>query len=187
MANRVNVTSVEAIEAFRASLIVYITKARPTLEEVNAEIVRLRIWVQTTQRTEWEAHFKKRYRILEEAKAALFRSRLSNLSEVSAAEIQAVNKAQRAVNEAEDKLRMLRKWDRDFENQTEPIARQLEKLQTFLADDLGKAVIYLSQTLASLHAYAGIVAPSLADASGESKPPATNTSGDSEGSKGGKP
>ena len=34
MADRAQVTSVEAIEAFRSALIVYLSKARPALEEI---------------------------------------------------------------------------------------------------------------------------------------------------------
>ena len=40
MAERAQVTSVEAIESFRASLIVFLSKVRPTLEEVSDEVMR---------------------------------------------------------------------------------------------------------------------------------------------------
>jgi hypothetical protein len=161
MATRVNVTSVEAIEAFRTSLILYLSKARPTLEEVAAEVTRTRVWVQFTQRTHWDGIAKKRARALEEANAALFSAKMSNLREVSSAEQMAVTKAKRGVEEAEMKLRVLRRWDRDFDNQTEPIGRQLEKLQAVLSDDLVKALAYLTQTVNTLQSYAGMVAPSL--------------------------
>ncbi len=167
MATRVNVTSVEAIESFRANLIVYLSKARPTLEEVSAEVMRTRIWVQCNQRTHWEGVAKKRARDLEEAKAALFSAKMSNLREVSAAEQMAVTKAKRAAEEADEKLRVLRRWDRDFDNSTEPIARQLEKLQAVLNDDLVKAVAYLTQALKTLESYAGMIAPSIDAATGK--------------------
>jgi hypothetical protein len=167
MATRVNVTSVEAIESFRTSLILYLNKARPTLEEVSAEVMRTRVWVQCNQRTHWEGVAKKRARDLEEAKAALFSAKMSNLREVSSAEQLAMTKAKRAAEEAEGKLRILKRWDRDFDNSTEPIARQLEKLQAVLNDDLVRAVAYLTQALNTLEAYAGMVAPSIDAATGQ--------------------
>jgi hypothetical protein len=164
MATRRNVTSVDAIQDFRASLIVYISKARPTLEEVNAEVTRTRAWLQGTQRVSWEGIAKKRARILEEAKANLFSakmSKMSNLRDVTSAEMLAVTKAKRAFDEAEEKLRVIRRWDRDFDNRTEPLARQLEKLHSILSEDLGQAVHYLTEVVKTLNQYAGMVAPSL--------------------------
>jgi chromosome segregation ATPase len=177
MATRANITSVEAIESFRANLIVYLSKAKPALEEVSAEIVRTRIWLQGPQRTHWEGVVKKLARELEEAKAALFSSKISNLREVSSAEQLAVTKAKRKMDEADSKLRILRRWDRDFDNQVEPMTRKLEKMQVVLTDDLEKAVTHLAQTINTLDAYARIIAPSLEGgpgASGEVKPAATS-------------
>ncbi len=167
MATRVNVTSVEAIESFRTSLIIYLSKARPTLDEVSSEVGRTRTWVQYTQRSHWDGIAKQKARNLEEAQAALFSAKMSNLREVSTAEQMAVVKARRAAEEVEMKLRVLKRWDRDFDSSTEPINRQLEKLQAILNDDLVKAVAYLTQTLTTLHAYAGMVAPSMDAPAGE--------------------
>jgi len=161
MATRVNVTSIEAIEIFRTSLVVYLSKARPTLEEVHSEIARTRGWVQGTQRIHWEGVAKRCARQLEEARAALFSANMSNLGEATAAEQMAVTKARRAQEAAQEKLRVIKRWDRDFENETAPLARQLEKLQTVLTEDLAGALAYLSQALGSLEAYAGLTAPSL--------------------------
>jgi hypothetical protein len=161
MATRSNVTSVEAIENFRASLILYQAKARATLEEVSAEITRTRNWVAGTQRTHWDGVANRRKRTLEEAQAALFSSKMSTIRKVTAAEQLAVAKAKRAVEEAENKLRVIKRWDRDYDNQTGPPTRQMEKLQSVLSDDLTRAIAYLTQTVATLNEYAGMIAPSL--------------------------
>jgi hypothetical protein len=175
MATRVNITSIEAIEIFRASLIVYLAKAEATLEEVSAEVDRTRNWVAGTQRVYWETTAKRRARALEEAKAALFESRMSLIKKVSVAEQMAVTKAKRAVEEAEAKLRVIKRWDRDFDNQTGPPARQIEKLHNVLADDMEKAVAYLSQTMQTLEAYANLRSPGLADLPGQ---PGARNAGD---------
>jgi|SRR5579863_2200894 len=160
MPERARVTSVEAIESFRTQLILYLGKARPALEEVGGDLVRMRLWLQNEQRLHWEGEARRRKRALEEAQQAVFSAKLSRLREVNVAEQTALHKAKRAYDEAEAKLRIMKQWDRAFDNRTEPLARQLEKLQTILSNDMTKAVAYLGQTVETLAAYSSMAPPS---------------------------
>jgi hypothetical protein len=176
MANRSNVTSVEAIESFRASFIVYIAKARAALEEVTSDVGRTRVWVQLNQKSYWEGLAKHRKEQLDEAQEILLSSKMSNIHKVSASEIMAVAKAKRALDEAEAKVRLIKGWARNFENQTQPLARQMEKLHSVLADDALNAVATLTRTLDTLHAYAELLTPGQETASSHAsaqKPPDT--------------
>jgi len=157
MPDRAHVTSVDALESFRASLIVYLSKARPTLEEVSADVQRTRGWLESEQRTYWENEFRRRSRALDEAQAALFSSRISKLRDVSAAEQMAVQRAKRALDEADAKLRAVKQWNRVFDNRVGPLVKQMEKLHSVLANDMVKAVAYLAQAIDTLHNYAGII------------------------------
>ena len=159
MPERAHVTSVDALESFRSNLIVYLSKARSTLEEVSAEVQRTRGWLENDQRTCWENEMRRRRRALEEAQQALFSSRISNLREVSAAEQLAVQRAKRAVEEADAKLRVVKQWNRVFDNRVDPLVKQTEKLHTVLANDMVRAVAYLAEAIATLDAYADIVPP----------------------------
>jgi chromosome segregation ATPase len=154
MPERAHVTSVEALEAFRASLVLYASKARPALEEVSADVLRTKLWLQDEQRAHWEGQVRRRAKALEQAKQALSTARLSSLGEVSSAEQMAVHKAKRALEEAEEKLKILKYWNREFENRVEPLVKQLQKLHTFLAYDMVKAAASLTQTINTLAAYA---------------------------------
>lgn len=174
MANRVNVSSIEAIDSFRANLILYLAKARATLEEVHAEVARTRVWVRSNQRIHWEETFKRRARQLEEAQAALFGSKMSTFRKVSTSEQMAVAKAKHSKDEAEAKLRLLRKWDRDFDNLTDPFMRSLENLGGVLADDMARAVHYLTQTLTTLDDYTGTIAPGIAESASPPSAPKTD-------------
>jgi hypothetical protein len=102
---------------------------------------------------------RRRRRALDEAQQALFSSRLSNLREVSAAEQLAFQRAKRAVDEADAKLRVVKQWNRVFDNRVDPLVKQMEKLHTVLAHDMVQAVAVLTQTIAKLDAYAGIAPP----------------------------
>lgn len=155
-------TAVDALEAFRAELVVYISKARPTLEEVSADVLRVRVWLESEQRTHWENEMRRRRRELEQAQEALFSSRISKLRQESAAEVMAFHRAKRAQEEGEDKLRTLKQWNREFDSRVQPLVKQMEKLHTILANDLVKAIAYLAQAVRTLDAYAETPPPAAA-------------------------
>ena len=159
MSQPAKITSVEAIEAFRASLIIYLTKARPVLEEVSAEVARTRNWVQHDQRLHWENQLRLRKRKLEEAQQELFNARLSQFKQSTTLQHLNMQRAQGAVREVEAKLDLLKKWDRQMENRTDPLVKQVEQLQGFLTADMARAVAYLEQVIKTLDAYVGTMPP----------------------------
>jgi hypothetical protein len=159
MPQRAVVTSVDAIEAFRASLIVYVSKARPTLEEASADVLRMRSWLENDQRTHWEHQVRRRTKDLEQAQQALFSARLSQFTKATAVEQLAFHRARRALDEANDKLRIVKRWTREFDARVQPLAKQMEKLHTVLSNDMVLAVASLTQTINILAAYADTTPP----------------------------
>ena len=176
MAQQAKITSVEAIESFRASLILYLSKAGPVLEEVSAEVMRTRAWLQNDQRRHWENELRVRKRRLEEAQAELLNARISQFQQATILPHMAMQRAKRAVQDAEEKLAVIKHWERDMENRTDPLTKQMEQLHGFLASDMKKAVAYLAQIIETLDAYAEArpPAPAAAEASapGEKDSPA---------------
>lgn len=156
MADRAHVTSVDAIELFRANLIAYVGKARPVLEDACDEVFRTRQWLQHDRRVHWENQLKRRRKILEEAEQALFGARISNLREPTSAETAAVTRAKRAFDEAEEKLRLVKRWSLEFDNRVQPLVKELEGLRTMMANDMPKAAAHLAQVIKTLDAYAGV-------------------------------
>jgi hypothetical protein len=156
-----NVSSVDAIDLFRAALLVYVSKAKPVLEDACDEVSRTRQWLQTSQRVHWENEVRKRTRTLENAQQALFSASIANLHDQGMAEKAAVTKAKRALTDAEEKLRRVKRWSMDFDQHVGPLVKQLEQLRTVLANSLPKASVHLSQVVKTLDAYAN-VAPSSA-------------------------
>jgi chromosome segregation ATPase len=156
MAEQAHVTSVEALEAFRASLILYLSKARPTLEEVSSEVLRTRLWLEHEQRAYWEHQIRRRAAQVEAAEQTLFGARMSVLRQVTDSEQAAVQRARRALEEAEARLRRVKQWCREFDTQIEPLARQLDPLRNFLTVDMAKAVASLAQSIKTLSDYASL-------------------------------
>jgi hypothetical protein len=159
MAERARVTSVEALASFRASLMLYLSKARPTLEEASHEVARMRQWLESDRRPHWDNELRRRRRKLEEAEQVLFSAKLSPLQEQTASQAMAVRRAKSAVEEAELKRGQVRQWTRDFENRTDPLTRQIGLLHGFLTTEMARAAAQLGQVIETLEAYANVAAP----------------------------
>jgi len=154
MPETAHVTSLDALESFRSALVVYLSQARPALEEVSADVLRTRLWVEEEQRLHWEHQMRRRAKALEEAQQTLFSARLSPVRHATAADQFAVQRAKQAVAEADLKLKTIKRWARDFDGRVQPLVKQMEKLQTVLAHDMVKAVAYLTEAVKILAAYA---------------------------------
>jgi hypothetical protein len=161
MAEKAQITSVEAIESFRANLIVFLGQARPALEEVGSEMTRMKLWLEDDRRVFWEMELRKRSRKLEEAKQELFNATISQLNEASSLHHMAVQRGRRAVEEAENKLKVLKKWERELENRAAPLMKQVDQLHGFLLTDMAGAVAHLAQVIRALDAYTSVSAPRL--------------------------
>ena len=171
--------SVEAIEAFRSRLIVYLDKARPVLEEVGSDIRRLQLWLETDQRLHWERRVLRCSRALEDAQQALFSARLSDLREAGAFEQAAVHRARRDLDHAEDKLRRIKRWTRELIPRTESLTRQVNALDTVFSHEMARAVAWLTEVVRHLDAYAEVLPSFEPD---PPTPPVSGSGGQSTGS-----
>ena len=159
MPERAKVTSLEAIEDFRAKLIVYRDKATRVLDEVSDEVTRVRLWLETDRPAHWQNQIKKRTRELELAQQELFSAQLSGLRDASYAQQAAVQKCRRAIRDAEDRVKLVKQWERQFDQRVQTPARQVEKLRHNLSHDLGQAVLWLNEATKTLTEYAELAPP----------------------------
>jgi len=162
------VSSVEAVETFRADLLVFLAQARSALEEVANDLLRLRLWLENDQRRFWEQQLRNRQLAVERAQSELFGARLAQFQETLVEKQLIVRRAREAQIHAEEKLKVLRRWERDLERAAEPMLKQIERAQNYLSGDMGRGVVLLGEMVKSLQAYAEIAAP----APGGAHPPA---------------
>lgn len=153
MPERAKVTSLEAIELFRARLIIYREKAGRVLDEVGEDVLRTRVWLQSDRVTFWEGQIRKRQKELEMRQQELFSAQISGMRDASFVQQQAVQRARRAVGEAEDKLRLVKSWVRQYDQRVEPLGKQVEKLRHNLVHDLGLAISFLNEVTKTLAEY----------------------------------
>ncbi|MFO1475474.1 MAG: hypothetical protein U1F98_02340 [Verrucomicrobiota bacterium] len=159
MAERAQVSAIQSIADFRAALVVYLAKARPTAEEVDTELVQLRSWLENTQRLHWQREIRRLGRELEQAASELLSAKMSKLQHASAAQEMNVQHLRRELRQAEEKLAATKRWSRELENRTQPLAKEVANLHSFLMVEMGDALRFLDQVLESLQAYADTAAP----------------------------
>ena len=159
MPQTAKVTSIEAIDAYKASLIVYLEKAGCVLDDVSDDVVRTRIWLQTDRQLYWKNQMRQRTRELAQAEQELLTARLSGLEEAIKGRQMAVNKARLDLREAEERLTRVKQWMRQFETQVESRAKVVMQLRHSLAHDMRRAVAFLEGAAATLAAYADMAPP----------------------------
>lgn len=154
MAEQASVSSIEALESFRGSLIRYIEKAKRALDDVNGEVRRTRTWLDTDRRIYWERQVKLREKKLAQADQELYSAGLSPLKETNSFQKMAVMKARRQLAEARGRLAVVKKWRQAFDTTVETRSRRLESLDFRIARQLPKAVVFLGEAIKALEAYA---------------------------------
>jgi hypothetical protein len=154
MDGQANVSSIDALESFRADLIRFLEKARVALEDAESEVRRTRTWLDVDRANHWTAQMKLRLKQLEQAEAEYYNARITRPTENHASHKMAVAKAQRRVQEAEEKLQVLKRWRMQFDNRATPLLRQLDPAFFLVGSHLPKGVHALGEFIKALQAYA---------------------------------
>lgn len=156
MSDLANVKSIEAIIRFRSALIVFLEKARVTIDDVNDDVKKTRYWLEHDRVPYWKQQIKKRTRKLDEAKHELFTARLSDFTEDTMLQQMAVNRAKRKLYDAMEKLKVVKHWIREFDSVVMPVAKQLVKIDSLLVARMPKGVAHLEETVKLLDAYSAV-------------------------------
>jgi hypothetical protein len=154
MSDQVKVSSIDALEAFRADLIQYVEKARVALEDAEGEVRRTRTWLDVDRTNHWTRQMKQRIKHLEQAEAELYNATITRPKESHSFHKMAVAKAKRDVEEAEQKILVLKKWRQTFDNRVTPMLRQLDPMFFLVGRHLPKGIHSLGESIKALQAYA---------------------------------
>jgi alanyl-tRNA synthetase len=160
------VSSIDALESFRADLIRFIEKAKVALEGAEGEVRRTRTWLDVDRTNHWKTQMKERLKQLNQAEAEHYNARITRPTENHAYHKMAVAKAERRVAEADEKLKVLKRWSMQYDNLCTPLVRRLDPAFHMVGNDLPKGVHMLGESIKALQAYA--------EKSGGAKPAAPN-------------
>lgn len=151
-----HVSSLDAIQSFRSSLLVYLSKARVVIDDASDEIARTREWLRSDRLPYWEGQVRRRKRKLDDAQQALFSSRLSTFRTATSAEQAAVHSAKHALSEAQEKVARIRQWINRFDGAVEVPAKQIQRLHGLVVGQLPGAAAHLARVLEKLDQYAEV-------------------------------
>jgi hypothetical protein len=163
MSQSANVTSIEAIKEFRASLCRFGEDVKNALGAVEMEIRRSLDWILHEQPAYWQMQIKRRKEELSQAQAELFRRRLQAKpgSEVRDTEQkETVRITQRRLIDAEEKLQRVKKWAPVFQHAVSEYQARARPTGDMIEGDLRVALQLLDRMTAALDAYVGMAPPS---------------------------
>ena len=163
MATEARVRSVDALESFRASLIVFVTRSRRAIDQVSEEVARTRQWILNDQRMHWTEQLRRRSRAMDQAQQELFSAKLSTLKDSVTRQEHALRKAKLLFEEAETKMKQVKIWSREFDRIADPLVKKLDSVRHFLEHVMPKAIAYLETTQRILESYAETPPPPSAD------------------------
>ncbi len=170
MSQQARVTSTDALDAFRAALIIFVTKAREAVDSSMDRVRRMRNWLQQEQPAHWQGEIRKRQRHLDQVVQELYSARLTKMTGAIAIREAAVRKAKASVEEAQEKLRKVKKWNQNFDATADPLVKKLDGFREYLDHEMPDAITFLYRVREILDAYAdrnapgGKPAPGAADA-----------------------
>jgi hypothetical protein len=164
MGSSANVQSIEAIKRFRVAFANLVENSRRGLDSTRMDIRRFLDWLQTDQANHWKSEIKRREKELAQAKADLHRKRLSGATKDSKPDVteqkMALRRAQARVEEAEGKIKRIKKWSQILDKAVREYEGQARQLAGMVEVDAQKSLALLDQMLDSLDAYTRLSAPS---------------------------
>ncbi|MBB5031500.1 hypothetical protein [Prosthecobacter vanneervenii] len=153
MSDQARISNLDAIEAFRAALVVFISKTRQALDSVQEGVGRTRAWLQTEQPAYWAAQIRHWQKKLDMAQQELMSARMSDYVDSPVTQQAAVRKARAALEAAQAGAERTRTWGRNFDTTVAPLARKADSLRDYLETDLAKATAYLVEIQKILESY----------------------------------
>jgi hypothetical protein len=163
MDSQARITDTDALENLRSALILFQARAKRSVDEVIDEVRRTKRWLEQEKREYWENQIRIRSRKLDQAEQELFNAKLSAWRDSIAREKAIVVKMRALVTEAEEKLRAIKHWDRNYESVVEPMTKGLSSLREFLEQELPKGIWQITNSIKSLDAYSEVRLPSAGD------------------------
>jgi hypothetical protein len=158
-----DVRSISALEDFRGILANFETEAKEALAVTDMAVRRSLEWFQHDLLKHWQSEFRRREEAVTNARGELERCRMQSYGgrtpDCTDQKV-ALKKAQIRLEEAETKIKAVKKWSRILEEEVGEYRGPSQELGNFLAGDLPKAAAELNKMLNALAAYMSVAAPS---------------------------
>ncbi len=180
MSDSANVRSIQAIRDFKVALANFAEDARNALSSSEMEVRRTRDWLLRDQLGYWTNQIKRRNEQVSMARADLHRRRLSQQGSDAVSDTEqkeAVRLAQRKLEEAELKVKLVKKWGPILEHAIAEYHSTSQPLGDRLTGTLVNSMMLLDRMCTTLENYMAIQAKSTEFAMGNLLPAAEEAVG----------
>ena len=162
MAEFARVTSLDALREFKVALVEFQEEATVALSEATSEAQRGLWYITSDCKAIWQRELKKRNEKLAQAKAELFKKQIeSNDTRTSAiVERKHVQRWEAAVNQAEEKLRAIKRWATALERDFMLFKAGVQGMSNIVASDMPNAAARIERMIQKLEEYIHLAAPS---------------------------
>jgi len=154
------VHDIEVLKMFRAQLIKFAEAAGVALGDSESEIHRTIGWLDNEQLQHWVSAHRKRQGILAQAKEALRMKKIftgpAGSRQSCVDEEKAVQKAIKAVEEAERKIVAVKQWGRRLQKELLMYKGQTQRFATSISVDIPLAATVLGNMIVRLESYASL-------------------------------
>lgn len=157
-----SVHSIPMLREFRAALATFESDGKES-QAVNDMSVRRGVdWFQNDLLKQWLSEVRKREEAVTNARGEYERCRMQSFGgrppDCTDQKV-ALKKAQLRLEEAQDKVKAVKKWSRVLEEEMQDYQGQSQQLTDLLSGEMPKAMAELDRMLAALEAYIGVAAP----------------------------
>lgn len=151
----------DALKEARYALAEFREIAAVALSEAQSDVQRTAWWIQHEQKMRWTGEIRRRTEKLNLAKSELFRAQLSaNDPSASCLEQKKmVQRAEHALNEAQQKLEFVKKWGRVLDREMMLFKGKLQPIGRAVEGEIPKGEAKLEIMIDRLEAYLRIQAP----------------------------
>lgn len=175
MAQQARVGSIDALVAFKTSLIKFAEAVNVSLGDADSEIGRTTTWVEHEQASYWQGQVRQRQETVTRAKDAVRQKKLyknfDGTTPSAVDEEKALQIALRRLQEAEQKMLAVKHWARRLDREATLYKGQAARLAGAIAGDVPRAVAKLTNMIMALERYMALRPEYGAGAAGEALAP----------------
>lgn len=167
MARGAKVRSIDAVEAFSASLKNFEEETSGALMSLGMEVSRALEWIHHERKEYWKQQVRRRDDKVAEARGDLARCMTYRSTDERPSchdEKIAVEKAKRRLRVAEEKVQVVRHWSRVVDHEVHEFRGNINHLSHWLQVDHPQSVAALERMMSALSAYVGLQSSVQSDA-----------------------
>jgi hypothetical protein len=168
MSDTARIHSIDAVMAFKTSMVKFTEIANVALSSAEGELRRMMVWLESEQLMHWQTQIRKRQEALTRAKDAVRQKMLypdsTGRTPTPVEEWKQQKICQQRLEEAEQKLVNTRRAIRLLEKEMQVYKGSVQRFATMVQSDVPRATERLDRAFGHLETYVSMTAPSMGPA-----------------------